>query len=73
MQRISHISRLLLVVLAVLVCPGVTAEPEICCPVDNSVEGEVSLNFVVGTSRARVEEIAMQWGMFLIRFDVRSL
>ncbi len=69
-QRISHIPRLLLVVLAVLVCQVVEAQlvnPEPCRPI-GYVAGELAVSFEQGTSEERAEEIAAEFGVGVKRF-----
>ena len=71
-QQIGHIPRLLLVVLAVLVCPGVAGEEECdvlgsCCP-EGFIVGQVLAVFEFGTTRERVDEIATELGIQVTRF-----
>ncbi len=70
MQRIGHISRLLLVVLAVLVCQGAAAElvnPE-PCGVLGFLAGQLGVGFESGTSIDRAEEILAEFDVHVIRF-----
>ena len=64
-QRISHISRLLLVVTAVLVCQGAVAQTDdfpYCCPV-GFFDSRVHALVEAGTTRGRVDEIASELGV----------
>ena len=70
-QRIGHISRLLLVVLAILVCPGGVAQTDdfpFCCP-PGYFDSRVSAIFEAGTTRERVDEIAVELGLQVTQFN----
>jgi hypothetical protein len=64
----NQFSRLLLVVLAVLVCPGAAAERERCCP-NGHISSEVGALFNAGTSREHVEELAADLGIQLTKYN----
>ena len=67
----NEVSRLLLVVCAILVCPGVVAQNDdfgSCCP-RGFIVGELLVVFEVGTPRERVDEIATELGFQVTRFS----
>jgi len=76
MQRIGHTSRLVLVVLAILVCPGAAAQVlddmEPCCPT-GFLPSQVGANFEAGTTRQHVEEIVAELDVQVTRVTEFSL
>ena len=76
MQRISHTSRLVLVVLAILVCQGAVGQFDdggdgFCCP-RGYLDSSVYAAFEPGTTREHVEEVAAELGLHVNRVYLGS-